>query len=288
MKVVVLLFLLIGVCCESHQVHAQALWQVSDEDSEKTLYLFGTMHFLDSTHIPMDEIVYTTLNESDTVYLELSPADEQKFGESTLLLKYAMATTPLKERVSADAYEKVQNFLESHATAAMMKDIVDTWMLALTITSLNLQEQGFSAELGAETLLVKALEDEDVPVLGLETVEFQLSLFDNLSAESQEDFLLSTIDEASNSVAIGTEMATMWREGDVDALADFLSREFADYPDLEEILLTNRNQAWFKQVESMMSSPSTVFIAVGAGHLVGEGSLISLLKNSGYTVKRIN
>ena len=48
-------------------------------------------------------------------------------------------------------------------------------------------------------------------------------------------------------------------------------------------LLKNRNDKWMAQLPTMMQNQS-LFIAVGAGHLVGEDGLIKGLRAQGYTV----
>jgi uncharacterized protein YbaP (TraB family) len=52
----------------------------------------------------------------------------------------------------------------------------------------------------------------------------------------------------------------------------------------EDILLYNRNMNWVKQLKTIMKAES-VFVAVGAGHLVGTKGLIALLKKEGYKVR---
>jgi uncharacterized protein YbaP (TraB family) len=52
----------------------------------------------------------------------------------------------------------------------------------------------------------------------------------------------------------------------------------------EELLLTKRNINWVGQLKNIMNKKS-VFVAVGAGHLVGEKGLLNLLKKEGYTVE---
>ena len=52
----------------------------------------------------------------------------------------------------------------------------------------------------------------------------------------------------------------------------------------EDVLLYNRNRNWVKQLKTIMQT-EPVFVAVGAGHLVGTRGLIALLKKEGYKVK---
>ena len=62
-------------------------------------------------------------------------------------------------------------------------------------------------------------------------------------------------------------------------------KEFGDIGD-NDILLNNRNRNWVKQLKTIMKKES-VFVAVGAGHLVGESGVIALLKKEGYTLTPI-
>jgi len=54
----------------------------------------------------------------------------------------------------------------------------------------------------------------------------------------------------------------------------------------ENILVNYRNANWVKQLKVIMKNES-VFIAVGAGHLLGEKGLIKLLKAEGYVVEPV-
>ncbi len=51
----------------------------------------------------------------------------------------------------------------------------------------------------------------------------------------------------------------------------------------DDLLLNDRNKKWVIKLDSIMHKES-VFVAVGAGHLVGDKGLISLLRKQGYTV----
>jgi uncharacterized protein YbaP (TraB family) len=38
------------------------------------------------------------------------------------------------------------------------------------------------------------------------------------------------------------------------------------------------------QIEALLDAPGTVFIAVGAGHLAGPDSVITMLRDKGYAI----
>ena len=62
----------------------------------------------------------------------------------------------------------------------------------------------------------------------------------------------------------------------------------ADFHRLNSGVFTARpSAATFDAMLARLEQPGTVFVAVGAGHLAGDRSLVSLLKNSGHRVSRI-
>jgi hypothetical protein len=53
------------------------------------------------------------------------------------------------------------------------------------------------------------------------------------------------------------------------------------YPGLYDALLTNRNANWVRWIKARMDKPGTVFMAVGAAHLVGKDSVQTQLAKEG-------
>ena len=81
-------------------------------------------------------------------------------------------------------------------------------------------------------------------------------------------------------------MVDAWKRGDADSLARLMNEE-EDEPELMERLLTNRNKAWADWVKARLDKPGTVFVAVGAGHLAGNGSVQEQLATRGIATTRV-
>jgi uncharacterized protein YbaP (TraB family) len=81
-------------------------------------------------------------------------------------------------------------------------------------------------------------------------------------------------------------MVAEWAEGDAVKLAEMMNESMSD-PALYQRLLVDRNANWADWIEQRLEQPGEVFIAVGAGHLAGRGSVQELLEGRGHTVTRI-
>ena len=58
-------------------------------------------------------------------------------------------------------------------------------------------------------------------------------------------------------------------------------------PQTYALLFTQRNKGWTEKVEVLMAGEGDYFIAVGAGHLVGDDSVVNMLRAKGYAIERV-
>lgn len=97
--------------------------------------------------------------------------------------------------------------------------------------------------------------------------------------------MLDELDEVRRKL---NDMLAAYGRGDLDALAAATldPEEMQKRPELFEKLLFQRNQAWMKELEPLLAEGGA-FVAVGAGHFVGEQGLLSLLRTAGYEIRRV-
>jgi uncharacterized protein YbaP (TraB family) len=84
-----------------------------------------------------------------------------------------------------------------------------------------------------------------------------------------------------------SKMLASWSRGDVRAIATSFNHDLSGSPALKDALLDRRNANWSRWIEQRLAKPGSVFMAVGAGHLAGPGSVVSLLQRGGYKVRRV-
>jgi uncharacterized protein YbaP (TraB family) len=161
---------------------------------------------------------------------------------------------------------------------------MEPWLAAMTLSLLPLLRAGYESESGVEMALGSRAEGKRRA--GLESIEDQVALFDTLPLEAQLALLDQTVEQVGRGSLTLDAMVAEWLEGDADQLATLLNAELTD-PALHDRLLTQRNANWAEWIERRLEEPGTVFVAVGAGHLAGPGSVQDKLRERGLDVQRI-
>ena len=165
-------------------------------------------------------------------------------------------------------------------------DSLKPWFATVALATIPLMQAGYSSDSGVEMELDKRNKALNRPRSGLETLEFQLGIFDGLSPAAQKTYLLETIDSLPTITQEIDKMVASWSKGDAAALAALLNEAMKD-PALYKALLTDRNRNWSVWIDDRMDRPGTVFVAVGAGHLGGKDSVQDFLGKTGLKVVRV-
>ena len=269
----------------AHQIDP-ALWVVKDKDT--TIYLFGTIHVLKPGLTWFDEAVKTAFDRSGEVVLELILPDAnvmQGLVQATGVA--APGTPPLTDQLPPDkraAYAKAVTDLGLPANGL---DRFKPWLAATQLSIAPLSKLGYDAANGPEQIITAAAKAEHKPLIGLETAQQQLGYFASLSDKAQVQFLVSTLDELPDAAKSMAAMVDEWAHGKPDALAKDMNDSLKDSPEVAQVLLVNRNKRWAGWIENRLKTPGTVFIAVGAGHLAGNDSVLAQLAKDGVKAQRI-
>lgn len=261
-----------------------ALWVVEDGDSK--VYLFGTVHILKPGMGWFDEEVKAAFERSDRLVLEMVEPDTATTQQ--LFAKYGIDQSgkPLTSKMTEDEKAIYAKAMEKVGLPVAAFEPLDPWAAAVTMQVMGLQKGGYDVNSGVETQLTAAAKAANKPILGVETMESQLAIFDNLSQETQVRFLIEgakAVDELQTNM---DRMVELWAKPDPDGLALVMNEGLTD-PKLFAALLTNRNAQWASWIHKQLEKPGTTFMAVGAGHLSGTTSVPELLKAYGINAKRV-
>ena len=261
-----------------------ALWKLSDHDT--TIYLFGTIHLLPAGIDWLNGPLAYALDHSDTLMTELPDLPPGDVAAALLRHGTLPADKSLRRMMSEKERGQLEAALTSLGLPLSIFDHKKPWVAAATLPILQLQKAGYNLESGVETALAKRATELGHARGGLETADFQFGQFNVLSDAQQLEYLGAVLDALPQ---INAEIATMvgnWSRGDAPALAAQLNAD-SDSPVLAEALIYSRNRNWAGWIESRMKQPGTVFIAVGAGHLGGKGSVQDVLARHGFKAVRV-
>jgi uncharacterized protein YbaP (TraB family) len=82
-------------------------------------------------------------------------------------------------------------------------------------------------------------------------------------------------------------MLDAWSRGDIAGVAKSFNGDMGKSPELMDALIARRNANWANWVRTRLDQPGTVLMAVGAGHLAGDTSVVKLLQKEGLKVTRV-
>jgi len=256
-------------------------WEVSGKGLKEPSYIYGTFHMMCPEDIVFSDAVKKALKYTKELYLEL-PLDDAA-GMLKALDKMMMKDgKQLKDFYTTEEYDRVKKFFKDslNTSIGMMERMIPALAGALVYPKLL----GCNISGGTETGLSKIVKEQKKPVKGLETFEFQLSIFNSIPYTEQAKELLKNVDNFTKSKQQADSLVKAYKSQMITEMEKgFSNAEFGMAENLE-IMLYKRNENWAVQLPPLMKEHS-LFIAVGTGHLVGKRGLINLLREAGYTVK---
>ncbi len=258
------------------------LWQVSGKSLKTPSYLFGTFHLLCKDDIHFGEQLKSAVKSANEMYMELD-MDDPSTMLSGMLYMNMKGGKKLKDLYTATEYAKVEAYFKDSLQAPMMmlQGIKPYFLVAMLYPKM----MPCKTASGVEEELMKLAKEDKKEIKGLETMQFQASVFDSIPYNWQAKELLKNIDSFSLYKKEFDTMVTQYKSQQLSAMQKSLAKsEFGSDSKYEDLLLNNRNKNWILQLKNIMQKES-VFVAVGAGHLVGEKGLISLLRKEGYKVE---
>ena len=262
------------------------LWKIDGNGLTQPSYLYGTIHLIDAEDYFLPTGTLAAIDNSEKMVFEIDMNEMSDMGAMMGLLSKAFMSDnkTLKDLISEEDYKLVNDHFQKMGLPLMMLERIKPMFLTVFVS-------GDMDPAGLQTGSMKSYEMEfleiakssDKPIAGLETIEFQMSVFDSIPYQAQAEMLVETIKEGDGDSSEFDQMVQMYKDQQINAMVSMISDEDEQLSDYEDILLNKRNEAWISGMKQMMSENPT-FFAVGAGHLAGIKGVIYLLKKEGYTL----
>jgi uncharacterized protein YbaP (TraB family) len=263
------------------------LWVI--EGKQNSIYLLGSIHVLRKSDYPLPQALEQAYREAEVLYMEIDMDDIDQ-GEA---VAFTLGKGMLPLDRSLDEVLGQQRAAQARAQAkAMGLDLgmfnrFEPWVAAVGVIQAQVMKLGLDPEMGIEKHFERLARTDGKEIRGFETLGEQLGFFDGLSLERQADFLMLSLEDAGSMEEDLEMLVSAWRKGESHVLARTLTEEFQGFPDLYELLIAGRNRNWAKQIEPLLDDEDDYLIVVGALHLVGEDSVLEILRRKGAKSRQL-
>ena len=277
MKKILFLFLFLGSILK-----AQLLYQISGNGLSKPSYLYGTIHMLPKEQFRLSNSLKRAFESCQALAMELdlnmSATEKIALAQQVLLPE----SKTLKDFMEAQDYLKLKIYCLNTLKWSESKFERSSKLKPMFFSSILFQES-MTQMASYEMEFNKMAKKKHKHIMGLETVEYQLSLFDQLPMSIQIEMLKTDL---QNNLSNFDTLLNAYLNEDIQQLDSLMNEESSEYPEFNEILLYNRNKSWIGIMADQMQKEST-FFAVGAGHLAGPQGVVALLRQQGFKVTAI-
>ena len=262
------------------------LWKIEGNGLTSPSYLYGTIHLIDAEDYYLPSGTLTAIDNTQKMVFEINMDELGDMGAMMGLMNKAFMNDnqTLKDLISEEDYKLVDAHFSKLGLPLMLLDRIKPMFLSV-FASGDMDPTGIQtgAMKSYEMEFLEIAKNSGKPVAGLETIEFQLSVFDSIPYKAQADMLVETIKSGGTENDEFEVMIKMYKEQKINDMVAMISDESEQLSEYEDILLNTRNEAWISGMKTMMNEMPT-FFAVGAGHLAGQRGVINLLRKEGYTL----
>lgn len=257
------------------------LWQISNNAASRPSYLYGTIHLICPDKIAIDTVVKKAFNNTIQLFLEIDLDDPQMMAKA---MKGMMMpdSFSLKKMVGKTNYDSMNTIFKSKTGIGlnvMGKAKPMLLMSAVFPALLQCNPDGFEKRFQAMA------KNKQMALKGLETIEYQMRVFDTIPYQVQADMLKNLLFNLDSTKKGFDDMLAVYLSKDVNAMQQLTVKD-ADFGKYDALMLKNRNNNWIPVITKEISHKPT-FFAVGAAHLGGVNGMINLLRQNGFKVEPI-
>ena len=264
-----------------------AMWTFSDEDT--TVNILGTVHLLKPDVVWKTPAIKDALAQADTLVLEAdTTSPESQAGMQQLIMEYGTYSDGGSLTATLDDEDEalVAAVLAEKNIPIQAMDPMKPWMVSLQLGMMQIMEAGYDPQSGVETKLLAEAGDKKLSYL--ETVESQLKILGGAPLEEQVQGLMASL----GTLDLGEEyldvLVSEWADGDVKGIGAMVANPaMLGSQEAYDALFTTRNRNWVPNIKALLEEPGNKLVAVGAGHLAGPDSVITMLKDEGIKVKQV-
>jgi hypothetical protein len=274
-----------GLSCDEKKAGAHTdsvFWKI--EYDGKTSWLFGTMHAPSPVFEKMPEPVKNALRNSRIFFSEIEMNEK---NQQTVIRKMLLpGPENLEFKIGKSRFERLMAVTGKFVPPVSPEQLNRQKIWA---ASIFIAWPRSSADIApVDVLLFERAKAFGCRTLGIETPEEQLALLEAFTENEQIQLLDESLAEAESNYKLLNTLMDKYFAQDIRGMAEeFFSQTSCYSKELKEKfindLLIGRNKRFLERTLFEIKGEN-VFIAVGAGHLIGDEGLVSLLEKEGCRV----
>jgi uncharacterized protein YbaP (TraB family) len=264
------------------------LWRMTGDSN--VVYIMGSIHLLPKDFYPLDPLLERAFDSSDALVLEMAldstslPAIQQKLRTTG---RYNDGRT-LANVLSAETYAMLEKRFQEMGIPAARFQTLKPWAARLLLSQIAMKSQGNDDIVpGVDIHFSQRAGQTGKKIMGLETVETQIDIFDKMPLEKQEADLRKELEDRDSSESSLKELADAWRRADLNEMQALDEKLKESDPALYRKIAVDRNNAWLPQIEQFAKEGKRYLVVVGTLHLAGEDGVIEQLRRKGYRLEQL-
>ena len=267
------------------------IWEATKDDN--TVTLVGTIHLGGNIVNLLNDDVKKILADTDVLSVELdlsSNSNIQKIQSAS----YLPQGETIDKYLSQDEVEKLTSIFKPLNLNISKIENLNSFSLSSLFTNLVYAKAGIAGS-GLDILMINEINSrktkgDKVEVNELEGADFQLDMADDFfSWDSTKEFINNySEDYLKNEINSATNLMEAFKNGDTKVLEDGNLELKNDSLEKYNMMLTDRNINMTNKIDELIKDGRKHTVAVGAGHFIGDDSVLKFLEEKGYTVTRIN
>ncbi|MGE3802603.1 MAG: TraB/GumN family protein [Candidatus Kapaibacterium sp.] len=283
------------------------LWKI--EGKQNTVWILGSVHLLPERAHPLPKAFEEAYAKADRVVFEVDLDTKNMEGAMMGMMSEAMLPMgeTLEDVLKPETWELLEPRLDALAESmgeaiseqmgsnlpingGMLKTMLtqmEPWFVGVMLQQTEADMKEYKAELGVDLYYANKAKEDGKETSGLETIEEQMGFLKEMAGEDTDLFIRTMLEQVAPEADMFDNLVDAWLKGDLKGLEHQLNDSMKETPGMRDLLLTQRNKKWVPQIEDYLNDEEDYLVIVGAGHLVGDDSVIDLLRKRGVKVKRI-
>jgi len=260
---------------------------------EKNIYLFGSFHAADKSFYPLPEKVEQAFSEAQGLAVEVDLREMKAMsGEMNqfILQKGFYREGMTLEKALGDKANAFKEYCKTEGIPWKQLNPLKPWMVTMVLTETGMKKAGIDPQFGIDLYFMEKWDKEEI--ISLESLQGQLGMLAGIPEDVQLLMLMENVEENKGLKKELKELAALWKKGDETKFEEAVFKSRSENTELEpyyDALFDRRNRQMALNINDALKRDdiSTLFVVIGAGHLLGEKGVPAFLEAMGYHIERL-